>query len=161
MINVKFRVTGMYVGSTPRDSREISVSVKENPKVVDIMRAVSRDATAGKLGKLKTFMFTPSNPRNKDSITAIYAVFEGNINDKRKAGLYGLVDDSTSNPIKTFQYYIYDENFKQLNNNGRSKRFVEYPDLEANIRDGYTVVIRQVSILTGPIAQGFPQSSPI
>lgn len=158
MINVKFRVTGMYVGSTPKESREIRVEVNNTPTVLDIMRAVSRDATAGKLGKLKTFMFSPSNPGEYDSITAIYAVFEGDNNIKPKSGLYGLVDDSKSNPIKTFQYYIYDKNFKQLNNNGSTRRFGQSPDEVATIRDGYTVVIRQVCILTEPIVKGFVEN---
>ena len=156
MINVNFRVIGMYVGSTPRESREIIVSVDENPTVVDIMRAVSREAAAGRLGNLVRFEFEPENPQPRESIQSIKAVFSNLIKHGRTAGNYILVDDRDSNPIKTFQYYIYDREFRQLNNDGLSIRFGEYQKLETKIRDGYTVVIRQVLILQDSNGQDFP-----
>ena len=48
------------------------------------------------------------------------------------------------------------KNFVQKNNNGSTQKFWQHPDVP--ILDGYTVVIRQVSILTGPIAQGFAEN---
>lgn len=101
-------------------------------------------------------MFTPANPSNNDSLNAIYAVFKSNPRPHRDAGMYGLIDNSTTNPYKTLQYYIYDKNFVQKNNNGSTQKFWQHPDVP--ILDGYTVVIRQVSILTGPIAQGFAEN---
>ena len=147
-INVKFRVTGIYVGSTPKEKREIIVSVKENPTVFDIMNAVSNDAKGGKLGNLESFTFLPTNPGEKDSIKEIQAKFKKEIKDHRLSGTYKLIDDSTSNPYKTFQYYIYDRDFKQLNNDGKTIKFAQKQSLETKIRDGYTVVIRQICILT-------------
>lgn len=40
MINVNFRVTGMYVGNVPAKEGHIRVQVNEMPTVLDIMRAV-------------------------------------------------------------------------------------------------------------------------
>ena len=74
----------------------------------------------------------------------------------RPAGNYVLVDDRDSNPIKTFQYYIHDREFRQLNNDGLSIRCGEPQKLETKIRDGYTVVIRQVLILQNSNGQDFP-----
>ena len=158
MINVKFRVTGMYVGSTPKENREIIVSVDENPTVLDIMRAVSREAAAGRLGNLVRFEFEPENPKTLDSINSIKAAFIDLMNNRPPAGNYVLVDDRDSNPIKTFQYYIYDREFRQLNNDGLSIRFGESQKLDTKIRDGYTVVIRQVLILKKGNYEIFPET---
>ena len=158
MINVKFRVTGMYVGSTPKENREIIVSVDENPTILDVMNAVSKAAAAGKLKNLVRFEFEPKNPQHGESIKAIKAVFRDLIKVHRPAGNYVLVDDRDSNPIKTFQYYIFDREFRQLNNDGLSIRFGQPQKLETKIRDGYTVVIRQVLILREENYKIFPES---
>ena len=152
MINVNFRVTGMYLGASDNISpknkeRFLTVEVKENPTVLDIMKAVSKKASFGLIPNVEFFVFSPSTPSVNDSINAIYVKYKNDLNKNLKAGLYVLQDNFQTNPITTFQYYIYDENFKQLNNNNRSKTFGDHPDEE--IKDQYTVIIRQVSILTG------------
>ena len=154
MIKVNFRVTGMYVGNSPdSDCGQISVEVDKNPKVCDIMFAVSKAAFDKKIPNLEAFIYSPSNPSQTDSINAIYAVFTNAPRKNRPAGLYGLQDNATTNPIQTFQYYIYDEDFKQLNNNNENTTFGNHPDVE--IKDGYTLIIRQVSILMTTIQSSY------
>lgn len=148
MIKVNFRVTGMYLGNSPRQEGFLTIEVKPKPTVYDIMKAFSKMAHNNKNPYVKSFVFSPARPSAGDTINAIYIDYKKPPRTYLKKGLYVLQDNSTTNPITTFQYYIYDENFKQLNNNNKSKKFSEMPDVE--IKNDYTVIIRQVSILMEP-----------
>ena len=153
MIEVNFRVTGIYVGNTDSSKKGfLTVAVHENPTVFDIMKTVS--SMAGNPNQdIESFVFSPSNPCDSDTISAIYVKFSAPPRPGKKAGIYALQDNATTNPLTTFQYYIYDENFRQLNNNGFSRKFSQIPDVE--IKQGYTVIIRQISIMTEPIESDY------
>lgn len=153
MIKVNFRVTGIYVGNTKKgEPGYLSVTVNDNPTVFDIMKTVSLIAGTPNQN-MESFVFSPSNPSENDTISAIYVKFLAPPRSGKKAGIYALQDNATTNPLTTFQYYIYDENFRQLNNNGFSKKFSQKPDAE--IKEGYTVIIRQISIMTEPIESDY------
>lgn len=151
-INVNFRVVGMYLGANfATDPDAVVVKVPENPTVFQIMKAVAQKATYGEIDKIDRFSFNPSNPSVGEDLSCIFINFTQKPKDNRPygAGLYILSDNLISNPITTFQYYIHDNEFRQLNVNNKSKKFSEQPDVP--ILDGYTVIVRQVAILINPI----------
>lgn len=157
MIKVNFRVTGIYVGNTNKGQPGyLTVEVNENPTVFDIMKTVSSMASNGGISGMEAFVFSPSNPTENDTISAICVKFSTPPRVGKKPGIYALQDNATNNPLTTFQYYIFDENFRQLNNNGFSKKFSQAPDAE--IKEGYTVIIRQISIMTEPIQSDYLES---
>jgi hypothetical protein len=159
MITVNFRVTGIYVGNTKKgEPGFLSVDVHDNPTVFDVMKAVSAKVKSNPSLGIEAFVFSPSNNTTDATISAIYVKFSAPPRRGKKTGIYALQDNATTNPLTTFQYYIYDENFRQLNNNGFSRKFTQQPDPGAEIRNGYTVIIRQISIMTEPVQSDYLES---
>jgi hypothetical protein len=154
MINVKFRVLGIYFGSYPGDADsvtgEIAVDVADNPTVYDVMKAVAIKAAAGVIPGVRLFGFTPifaAPGQEIDSITVEFT--EPPRRDRPYAeGIYILEDSKTTNPNRVLQYYIVDPKGVQKNRNNRTATFTSPPD--AQILDGDTVIWRQVSISVGP-----------
>jgi hypothetical protein len=154
MINVKFRVIGIYFGSTPNDedsvTKEILVSVAENPTVYDVMKAVVIKAVAGGIPGVRLFGFTPvfaAPGQEIDSITVEFT--EPPRRDRPYAeGTYVLEDSKSTNPNRVLQYYIVNADGVQKNRNNKTATFTSAPDAE--IEDGDTVIWRQVSICVGP-----------
>jgi hypothetical protein len=156
-MKVNFRITGMYFGrnkitdiGSKFKNTHVIVEVNDNPTVLDIMKACSIEAFHGKIDNVEFFSFSPTNPAKHETISSIYIKYKNAPKNNRPAGLYVLNDESTTNRTITFQYYIYDQNFKQLNNNNFTKSFNEKPENFCEIKDGYSVIIRQVVILTAP-----------
>ena len=160
MIRVNFRVTGMYLGSNSLDEKKgaIIVEVKENPTVFDVMKAVSDKVKTGYYPNIKSFSFTPQLPQNRETINAIFVEYVNGPREYLDGGTYMLQDEMTSNRIITFQYYIFDQEFRQLNNNNFSVSFGNQLEEFAIIKDGYSVVVRQVCIVNKPIKSKFIQS---
>lgn len=151
MINVNFRVVGMYLGSNKANAdRSVVVEVEDNPSVFDVMKAVAKKYANGNDAKIDFFSFTPTNPSPGEDIVTIFVNYKEAPIEGRAPGLYVLSDSSSTNPITTFQYYIFDQDFVQKNNNNSFIPFSEKPEPESEIKNGYSVIIRQVSILTGP-----------
>ncbi|MEM9080050.1 MAG: hypothetical protein AAGC74_05095 [Verrucomicrobiota bacterium] len=149
--NIGFRVTGMYLGGSPGSQSEIRLDIeKDNPTVYDVMVEVSKKINGGDYGqKIKSFGFSPTFPTEFDSLNSITAEYgEDPFGGKYREGIYRLEESKSSNPVNVLQYYIFDEEFRQKNNNNRTRNFNQTPDVE--IKDNYTIVWRQLSILTGP-----------
>jgi hypothetical protein len=154
MINVKFRVLGIYFGSYAGDANsvtgEIAVAVADNPTVYDVMKAVAIKAAAGGIPGVRLFGFTPifaAPGQEIDSITVEFA--EPPRRDRPYVeGTYILEDSKSNNPNRVLQYYIVDATGVQKNRNNRTATFTSPPD--AQILDGDTVIWRQVSICVGP-----------
>ena len=154
VINVKFRVLGIYFGSYPGDensvTREISVDVADNPTVYDVMKAVAIKAASGVIPGVRLFGFTPifaAPGQEIDSITVEFT--EPPRRDRPYAeGTYILEDSKSSNPNRVLQYYIVSPDGVQKNRNNRTAVFTSAPD--ATILNGDTIIWRQVSICVGP-----------
>jgi hypothetical protein len=161
MIKVNFKVTGLYLGinrpSKYNQNPQVLVDVNANPSVYDIMQAASIKINSGAVPSVTSFVFTPAQPLGSEDLAAIFVTYDDSRADKRDAGTYMLKDEYSSNITSTFQYYIYDENFKQLNIDNKFMPFNLPPEQAAEIKDGYTVVIRQVNIANGPIKSKFIQ----
>jgi len=161
MIKVNFRVTGLYLGinkpSKYNQNPQVVVDVNANPSVYEIMQAVSIKVKSKAIPSVTSFVFTPATPKGPEDIAAIFVTYDDTRADKRQKGTYMLKDEYSSNITSTFQYYIYDENFKQLNIDNKFISFNVKPDPAAEIKDGYTVVIRQVNIANGPVNSNFIQ----
>lgn len=153
MIKVNFRVTGIYFGSNKSTKkRSVVLEVNENPTVEDLLKA----ARNSKIHNVDFFDFSGNATNGIGRITVKYKneikieVIDENGNPSgyrtRSAGTYTLTDERIGNRKSVFQYYIYDGEFKQMNNNNFTKLYTDKPD--EPIKDGYNVVIRQVSILT-------------
>lgn len=154
MINVKFRVLGIYFGSYPGDADsvtgEIAVDVADNPTVYDIMKAVAIKAAAGGVPGVRLFGFTPIFAAPEQEIDSITVEFTEPPRRRRPyaEGIYILEDSKSTNPNRVLQYYIVDPTGVQKNRNNRTATFTCPPD--AQILDGDTVIWRQVSICVGP-----------
>jgi hypothetical protein len=154
VINVKFRVLGIYFGSYPDDensvTREISVDVADNPTVYDVMKAVAIKAASGVIPGVRLFAFTPifaAPGQEIDSITVEFT--EPPRRDRPYAeGTYILEDSKSTNPNRVLQYYIVSPEGVQRNRNNRTAVFTSAPD--ATILNGDTIIWRQVSICVGP-----------
>jgi len=163
-MKVNFRVVGMHFGanSTEKEDPEnkgqfipnpdavVATINKEKPIVLDVMREVSAMAKRGEIPKVDMFSFYPDNPEKGDDIREISINFTEKPREMKPygPGLYVLTDSTTSEFFTTFQYYIYDKDFKQLNKDNKFKAFSDDPD--AHIEDGSTIIIRQVKILRRP-----------
>ncbi len=154
MIDVKVRVLGIYFGSNPTDAgsvtKEVTVTVQDNPTVYDVMKAVVMKVAAGGVPGVKLFGFTPWFPDSGQEIDSITVEFsEPPRSDRPYAeGTYVLKDSDSTNPNRVLQYYIVTPSGVQKNRNNKSKRFTETPD--APIENGDTIIWRQVSICVGP-----------
>ena len=148
-INVNFRVVGLYLGrNRANQNGAVVVEVDNHPTVFDIMQKVSVMAANGGISGVDLFSFTPTRPGPTEDINDIFVRFTEPPRSHLNAGLYFLSDSLFGNPITTFQYYIFNHSFVQLNTNNTTAPFAGPPDVA--IEDGYTVIIRQVGILTGP-----------
>lgn len=140
-IKVNFRVTGMYFGrNTAFDNDAVIVEVDEKPTVLDLLVAAKKLVDNKTFPTIDSFDFCDST--NLQSITAKYNVAP---HARRNLGTYTMKEEIIGNKSLVFQYYIYDQDFKQLNNNNRTRAFNQAPDAE--IKDQYSVVIRQIVIL--------------
>ncbi|MFK7786133.1 MAG: hypothetical protein AB8B56_13510 [Crocinitomicaceae bacterium] len=150
-ITVNLRVVGIYFGNS---LNPVQVSVDENPTVSQIMEAASQLADAGEIKNVSGLSYTPNNPsigssQDMSEVSVIYNDgFTSPSGTELEGGTYQL-QDTSGNPYTTLQYYIFDEDFVQVNRNNEFVPFSNYPDEE--IKDGYTIVWRQVSIASGPI----------
>jgi len=154
MINVHFRVVGIYFGCNPGDSNsatgQITVQVQDKPTVYDVMKAVAIKVASGSVPGVNLFGFQPSPAAvgaEVHSISVEYSV-PPRANRPYPPGIYILEDSKTSNPNQVLQYYIIDSNGVQKNRNNDTAVFTLPPDVE--ILDGDTVLWRQVSICNGP-----------
>jgi hypothetical protein len=158
MITVNFRVTGLFLGknnSTAKCKNPIvMVEVQDNPTVFDIMKAVSEKVKNGGIPSVTSFVFTPSQPLHNEDISAIFVTYASR-EDGKPDGTYMLRDEYNSNSTNTFQYYIFNQDFKQLNVDNVFISFAQTPT--ETIKNGYTVIIRQVSIANQPIKSNFIQ----
>lgn len=154
MIEVSFRVLGIYFGSYPGDANSrtgpIKVQVDDNPTVFDVMRAVAVKAATGGIPGVSLFSFTPTYPVPGQEIDSITVEFNERprLNRPYEVGMYVLKDSQVTNPNLVLQYYIVDANNVQKNRNNRTAPFTSAPD--AVIQDGDTIIWRQVSICVGP-----------
>ncbi len=154
MINVDFRVLGIYFGAyrgdTDSTTGTITVQVNDNPTVYDVMKAVAIKAAAGGIPGVRIFSFTPvfaAPGQEIDSITVEYTSPPRN-DRPYEEGIYVLDDSKATNPNRVLQYYIVDVDGRQKNRNNNTAVFTSAPD--AQIVDGDTVIWRQVSICVGP-----------
>lgn len=154
MINVKFRVLGIYFGSYPGDensvTREISVDVADNPTVYDVMKAVAIKAASGVIPGVRLFAFTPIFAAEGQEIDSITVEFTENPRRNRPyaEGTYILEDSKSTNPNRVLQYYIVSPEGVQKNRDNFTAPFTSKPD--ATILNGDTIIWRQVSICVGP-----------
>ncbi|MGD1847421.1 MAG: hypothetical protein ACFB10_18690 [Salibacteraceae bacterium] len=156
MPTVNFRVVGMYFGrNQPQDEngqpdpKAIVVEVEDNPSVFQVMKAVAQKVRDEQPIGVDLFGFSPSNPGSGEDLTSIFINHTQPPKGELPTGLYVLTDNAATNPFSTFQYYIYDDNFEQVNKDGKFIPFSNKPNQE--IRNNYTVIIRQVNICSGPI----------
>ena len=154
MINVNFRVVGIYFGCYPGDADsttgQITVQVNDNPTVYDVMKAVAQKVEDGAIPGVESFGFTPSPAYPDQSINSIIAKYSENPRKNRDygPGVYVLEEANGSNPSQVLQYYIISENGVQTNNHNEHTPFTNFP--EVPIGDGDTIIWRQVSICIGP-----------
>ena len=154
VINVKFRVLGIYFGSYPDDensvTREISVDVADNPTVYDVMKAVAIKAASGVIPGVRLFAFTPIFAAEGQEIDSITVEFTENPRRNRPyaEGTYILEDSKSTNPNRVLQYYIVSPEGVQKNRDNFTAPFTSKPD--ATILNGDTIIWRQVSICVGP-----------
>jgi hypothetical protein len=156
VINVKFRVLGIYFGSYPGDENsvtgEISVDVADNPRVYDVMKAVAIKAASGVIPGVRLFAFTPifaAEGQEIDSITVEFTEPPRRRESRPYAeGVYILEDSKSTNPNRVLQYYIVSPEGVQKNRNNFTAPFTSDPD--ATILNGDTIIWRQVSICVGP-----------
>jgi hypothetical protein len=154
MINVKFRVVGIYLGCFPGDPNsstgQITVQVNDNPTVYDVMKAVALKVASGGFPGVELFGFNPSPASQGQEIQSISVEYSVKPRKNRPyaPGVYILEDSRGSNPNRVLQYYIMDANGVQKNRNNDTAVFTLPPDVP--IVDGDTVLWRQVSICMGP-----------
>jgi hypothetical protein len=151
--SIGFRIVGMYFGACDAATGKIVVDVaKQRPTVYDVMVAVLAKVSAGQVPGVANFSFSPIQPAPHEDLASVTIEYTGSPKPKRGylAGTYFLQDNQMSNPARVFQYYVFDENNVQLNNTNFDIPFNDDPGFE--IKDNYTIVWRQVSILQGPIS---------
>ena len=150
-IKVNVRVVGIYFGSS---SNPLTVEVPDNPTVSQIMEAASNAAANGQFPNISGMTYSPDNPavgsgQDMDSVSVVFENdFDSPSGTHLQAGVYKL-SESSGNPYSVLQYYIFNQDFVQLNNNNDFVPFSDQPT--EPIQNGYTVIWRQVSIASGPI----------
>ena len=158
-ITLNFRVVGMYFGSSNPDSeRAIKVTVEqESPSVADVMKQVAFNVVNGEYPAVPvdSFTFQPSNPTVFDDCTGIATNWvQGPISPSSgrqlDPGTYVLEQNLNGNPEQVLQYYIFDENFQQINRDNVFIPFGRPLTGDLQLKDGYTIVWRLVGILSDP-----------
>ncbi|MEM1206924.1 MAG: hypothetical protein AAGN66_27070 [Acidobacteriota bacterium] len=146
----------MYFGSANSVTETVTVEVDDNPTVAQIMTEVARKTATGGVPGVSQFSFSPLTPAPGEDLNSITV----NYTDPPKRGLppgnYFLGTDLAGNPQEIWQYYIFNKGFEQVNRNNNFIPFSDPP--EQPIEDGYTVIWRRVSILTGPSQSRFVDS---
>ncbi|MDJ0837877.1 MAG: hypothetical protein QNK37_15275 [Acidobacteriota bacterium] len=157
--NVNFRVVGLYFGwsgtnTSPNTSGPVTVDF-DGSTVQDLMAAATIKVAGGGVPGVLGFAYTPTAPSPPSDINKIIVVYDKGGPKKGghlPGGTWVLEDSLTSQPQRVFQYYIFDENFTQLNRNGEFKPFTDPPAVP--IPDNGYVIIRQVCIATAPVGGG-------
>lgn len=150
-IEVNLRIVGIYF-----NSGDVTVSAPDNPTVSQIMEEASVLAEQGAFQNVSGISFVPENPeigsgQDMSSVSVIYdSPFQSPSGTNLDSGVYQL-QDTDGNPYTVLQYYVFDENFVQVNRNNEFIPFSDEPT-SYTIQDGYTIIWRQVSIASGPIA---------
>ena len=157
MINVNFRIVGIYFGSYEGDTgsttKTITVQVADTPApptVYDVMRAVAVKAATGGIPGVSMFSFSPPFPSSGQDLADLTVEYTTKPRSDRPypEGMYILEDSRSTNPNKVLQYYIVDSAGVQKNRNNNTAPFSGSPD--AVIAEGDTIIWRQVSICVGP-----------
>lgn len=163
-LTINFRVVGMYFGSSdPKSEKAISVTVEnDTPSVAELMKQIAINVEARLYPKVPVdrFAFLPTNPSTTEDCTSITTNwFEGPISPSSgyqlPAGTYILEQVLNTNPESVLQYYIFDQDFQQINRNNKFISFGQPLDGSSAadgiiLKDGYTIVWRLVGILSGP-----------
>lgn len=154
-INVNFRVVGNFFGSDKSVTGPITVEVDDNPTVAQIMNTVAAKANQPGDGipGVESFSFSPLQPTPEEFLASIFVSYKDAPKEGLPKGNYFLSQDLSSNPQAVWQYYIFDKNFVQVNRSNTFQPFGGPP--EVPIEEGYTVIWRRVSILTGPTDSRF------
>ena len=147
-LNIGFRITGMFFGAKDSVTKEIRVDVpKDNPTVYDVMVEVVKKVNRGEVSGVSGFLFDPIFPSEIDSLKSVTLQYSSAPKEPYEAGTYFLQENKMGNPIYVFQYYIFDKDFKQKNDNNKTKNFNQTPD--DTIVDNDTVIWRQIAIMQG------------
>lgn len=161
MAKINFRIVGVYLGNARNALLTLDIGPSkdlQNHSVSDVCFEVQKFVRAGNyrsktdssLILVDDFQYLPTPFGDLDKISVNWVQSPISSMGPLQPGTYMLADNSftDNNPYSVFQYYHFDAAFQQLNRDGKFVPFTQ--PLTDPLKDGDTIIIRQVNILKGP-----------